>query len=824
MRLKLLIPTFLSCFIFINSWSQSITTKADKEYELHAYELAIDSYNKVIDKGVATGTTYARLGDCFRHLNQLEEAAKWYEKALESNDIPAEQILNYGKVLMGLGNYEMAREWFNVYAVSEPGSGNHYVDMANLAIQNSKKEADFEVIMMPLNSPESDFGAVIFKEQLVFASARTDFKGKKQAKVDDWTGENPNRLFKVSLAPSKKISPPELFHAELRNTYNEGPLTFSPDGKKVYFTKNNFANGVRQLPSSGFQYSIFTADIDENGDWAISKPFDQNASGYNTGYPCISPDGNALFFASDRPEGYGGMDIYVSYKYGDSWTNPENLGPQVNSRGDEIAPFFDGNDLYFASDYHPGLGGFDIFKAVKSSSAFDKIYHLGTAINSSRDDYGFVFYPNENIGFLTSNRKGGKGNEDLYRIHKLEQDLVITIKDAAKGTPLKGVTVDFTYCEGGGMASTDENGKIVREASITQECKVVISKEGYRLNTLKLSPDKPGQNYEVNLVQQGEVYFGRIIDENSGKGISDVVIKLTRKSDGHEATAFSDIGGKFFLALAGKEEYNIRYSKQGYIEFEQTLQTQEEKDENILGTIRLSSVFAAVEEAQSEEPQSEEIVFEESSPMLKSESVNKQPASESEFTSRGEGNNPTVNKKEATVTGAGYSVQVASVKSSPANNLGSFFDNLSDVGNVYVTQVDNLNKIRVGVYANAQEADDALVKIKAKGYEGAFVLSDQGPLFNDIPEEANIVASPEAVEGILKIRLASYTNTKWFEPEKLEGLGTIEEETSGKFTVYYLTGIKNLEEGREKVETVKSKGFKDAFLVNIINGEAKKVD
>lgn len=828
MRLKLLIPTFLFFLPFTQSWSQSITTKADKEYELHAYPLAIASYKKVIEKGVAESTTYARLADCYRHMNEMEEAAKWYAKAIEEKDVPPEQILNYGKVLMALGDYPGAREWFNAYALSMPATGNHYVDMANIAMERAKAPAEFEVIPLPFNTQESDFAPVRFKEHLIYASARTDFKSNNKNKGDIWTAENPNRLYKVPLHLKKVSLKVEPFHAKLRNTYSEGPLTFSPDGKKVYFTKNNFVSGIRQHPSSGFQYSIFTADIDGSGDWAISQPFEHNSSGFNTGYPNISPDGNALFFASDRPEGYGGMDLYVCYKYGDTWTAPENLGPQVNSRGDEIAPFFDGTHLYFSSDFHPGLGGFDIFKAIKTSSAWDKIYHMGTAINSSRDDFGFAFYPGDNLGFLTSNRKGGKGNEDIYRVHKLEQDLTILIKDAAKGNPIQGVTVDFSYCEGGGMASTNEEGKIVRETVITQDCKVVISKEGYRLNTLKLSPGKAGQFYEVNLVQQGEVYYGRVIDQNSGNGIPDVVIKLKRSSDNNEATAFTDVSGKFFLALAADETYQITYSKNGFIEYSEAVKTSKEKDENILGTIRLQSVLSAMEPTTEEsDPAKLEAGDPEVIASTDTDASNTNQNPQEEFVSRGEKGTdpgPKVNRKAATITGNGFAVQVASVKSSPANTLGSFFDKLSDVGNVYVTQVDKLNKIRVGVYATQKEAETALQSILSKGYEGAFVLEDRGPLFKVVPESSNVIATPEAVEGEIKIRLASYTNPKWFDASKLEGLGTIEKEASGKFTIFFLKGIASLEDGKTKLAAVKNKGFVDAYLVNIINGKVKKVN
>ena len=138
------------------------------------------------------------------------------------------------------------------------------------------------------------------------------------------------------------------------------------------------------------QLSIFVGEVDDE-DWTGSTAFVHNAVNSNTGYPSFSPDGKALYFASDRPGGFGGYDIYVCYQYGDSWSAPENLGPVVNSQGNEISPFFDGTDLTFSSDYHSGFGGYDVFRAEKTDFNFDRVYHLGTGVNTSYDDYGFVF-------------------------------------------------------------------------------------------------------------------------------------------------------------------------------------------------------------------------------------------------------------------------------------------------------------------------------------------------------------------------------------------------------------------------------------------------
>ncbi len=124
------------------------------------------------------------------------------------------------------------------------------------------------------------------------------------------------------------------------------------------------------------------------------------------------------FFASDREGGFGGWDLYLSYKEGTNWTKPINLGPAVNTPGDEITPYFDGLNLYFASDYHLGFGGFDVFMAEQGEGRWLKSTNLGQPVNSSTDDYGMIMDSYRNFGYMVSNRSGGKGLEDIYRVVK----------------------------------------------------------------------------------------------------------------------------------------------------------------------------------------------------------------------------------------------------------------------------------------------------------------------------------------------------------------------------------------------------------------------
>ncbi|HHS95773.1 MAG TPA: tetratricopeptide repeat protein, partial [Phaeodactylibacter sp.] len=374
--------------------------QANKEFDLHAYNMAIKSYRKVIRKDPDNAKAYIGLGECYRLLGRMNEAADWYKKALQLPDVDPIAIFHYAKTLMALGHYEKAKEWFVTYAEIQPVFGKHFAESCDFAISLRGMPASFRVKKEFVNTEASDFGPAFFNENVVFASARTDLKRKMDKDRDTWDGEAKNQLFISSIDDKGYLSSPSLLLSDLQNEYNLGPLSYSVDGKWVAFAKNNFVNGTRQIPEAGIDGSLFIAEVNPDGSWKDIRPFPHNGSGYASLYPHLSNDGKKLYFASNRPDGFGGFDIYVSFKVGKTWTSPENLGPLVNSQGNELCPYLDGDLLYFSSDWHHGLGGFDIFKAVTEDGIWTKVYHLGNAVNSSYDDSSLIYISRKGKGYF----------------------------------------------------------------------------------------------------------------------------------------------------------------------------------------------------------------------------------------------------------------------------------------------------------------------------------------------------------------------------------------------------------------------------------------
>ncbi len=763
----------------------SLMRKANTQYDLHAFNLAIPTYEEALQKRPNDAEALSKLADCYRHLNQMETAAKIYAQAVRMKDIEKIQILNYGKVLKSLGRYDEAKQFFLLYARDENAMvGNHYAQSTDFAKSQLGVNSSYTVTNEFINTSASDFGATFFgKQQVIYSSARTDI----QRSSANWSGKAKNQLFLANIGGSTYLESPVFLKSSTKGEFDEGPLTFSPDGRTVVFTRNNFVDGTRQIPSSGLDLSISIAQVSANGDWVDVRPFPFNGTGYSTGYPAFSPDGSAIYFASDQPGGFGGFDIYVTRWMGSNWSTPENLGPVVNSPGHEISPYFDGNMLYFASDWHQGLGGFDCFRAEESNGRWTRIFHLGNSVNSSYDDYGFIYDSFRNVGYLTSNRLNGRGNEDIYRVQRSADYIVLRIKNASDGSAVPNAIVDFSNC-GEGVYQADAQGNYSFQAVQGLNCNLVIKKEGYASSTVQISTIGLNNNreYNIQLTRMSEAYAGKILDYTNRQPLEGVQITATNQATGNSMQAVTAPDGNYFLSLSPYSSYILRLSKAGYKDLNVTARTEDGLDRSILGVISLI-------------------------PSSSSAGVIDPP-----FNGGGQPDSPVQPAEEI---GSGYAVQVAAI-SSP--NLDAF-SNLEDLGKVYYKEQNSRYKIRLGVYSDRSQANQALQTAKTRGYPGAFIVTEEGGSTQGVKGVTPPASAPNNAQGRYKIQLGAYSNVKYFNSTQVEDLGVIEERKKGNLTVKYLAGYDTLGEAQSVLRSAKTGGFPDAFIVEEQNGVLKPV-
>ncbi len=764
--------------------------RANTSYEIHAYNKAIEDYQAALQKKSDDPVALFKIADSYRQLNKMDEAAAFYARAVRQPEVDKVSILQYGLVLKSLGKYEEAKQWFLLYARDVDAQvGNHFARSCDFAKTQLNVSASYSITNEYINTSAADFGPSFWgTDRVVYSSARTDI----QRGAGDFSGKIGNQLFLATIGSRGYLEAPVFLKGNNVQEVNEGPLALAPDGRTIAFTKNNFVDGTRQIPGSGMELSIYLAQINPNGSWGDIRPFPFNGTGFSTGYPCFSPDGNRLFFASDRPGGSGGYDIYVSNRIGNSWSPPENLGPIINSSGDEITPHFDGTSLFFASNWHPGLGGMDVFRAeLDEGGRWTRIFHLGAQINSPRDDYGFSYDAFRNLGFLVSNRLGGRGNEDIYRVSRAADNVVIRVISASNGLPVANAAIDFSNC-GQGIFQTDGRGIYSFQALQGLECDVVVNKTGFLPSSIRIATAgaSASRDYEVMLTSPNEAYAGKIVDYTTSAPLASVTITATNTRTANQMTAYTNANGDYYLALSPFSDYIVRYSKPGYREVEFDVNTQDGLDRTILGVISLLPATAV--------------------PPTDGGGTTGPFRPDSQPGTDGTGNQP--------VGLDGYAVQVAAIGTPAMERFG----NLTDLGDVYYIDQNGTYKIRLGIYATRPDADLALRQVKTRGYPGAFIVREQSP-GESIDNGGGGGSNPPLIgAGRFKVQLAAYSNPKWFDDSKVRDLGVIEERKKGRFTVKYIGGLGSIDEARRALSVARSAGFDTSFIVEDVNGQLLK--
>ncbi|PPK84274.1 WD40 repeat protein [Neolewinella xylanilytica] len=535
---SLLCGAVVVCCLPLGAQFRSEMQAGEKQMELRAYHLAIDSYKRALAYRSDDPEALAQIAEAYRMVNELDTARIYYSQAMKDRKVKATTLLGYAHTLRGLGMYEGAQLLYQAYAREEdPTIGNHFITGAQFAQSQREESAGFVAKQLTINTEMPEFGASIPREgKLLFNSGRTD---------PEFAGLTINRPYVADVNPDGSLETPVMLAFGYVPTDGSqiGPVRYSPDGRKVVFTRNNFTPGTRLIPEAGPTLSLMVADVNEEGMWSNVRPLPFNGNDFSSGYGTFGTDGSTIYFASDRPGGYGGYDIYRSRLAGNDWEAvPENLGPVVNSRGHEITPFYNGHSLYFSSSWHHGLGGYDVFRAQMATGKPIALYHLGNAINSSRDDMGFVFDRNSRTGYVTSNRIGfsGGGMEDIYYI-----------------MPEEAIT---------DLASGEETGTDLSAGPAAPTQAGVLPAKPPTLTTMR----------------------GYLTDVVSGAPVIDADVMVIKKSTGQEASTWSDSYGAFYASVEPFTDYEVTVQAPGFETMIFDVVTEDSDRTEIFGTTPLS--------------------------------------------------------------------------------------------------------------------------------------------------------------------------------------------------------------------------------------------
>ncbi|MBC6997567.1 OmpA family protein [Cytophaga sp. FL35] len=469
--------------------------RADHYFDKMWYAEAAELYEEALSKGdkYRSKDIVQKAADAYYFNTNMEKAYEWYHVLYENygKELSADNIFKYSHSLKGTGKYARSKRLMKLYdkKVKEEGLDKPKIERSEMVLDNILgSEREMELKNLAINTKYSDFSPMFLDStQVVFASAKDSsifstrkYKWNNQPYLDLYVAKinEENEDLKDAIKFSKKIN----------TKYHEASVTFSPDNSTMYFTRNNYGKKLKR-DNKGVNHLKIYRSTKVNGEWTEAQEVSFNSDDYSTGHPALSPDGKKLYFVSDMPGSMGKTDIFVVDVLEDgSFTEPRNLGKEINTEQREMFPFFNGDKLYFSSDGHVGLGGLDVYESVyDEEEGFQEVKNLGKPINSNKDDFSYIVNDENQQGFFASNRAGGKGDDDIYSFKRLTIEEVPTNQNAIAGVVTELTTGDVM--PKALVELLDENGIKLKEMETDEDGSFVFedldSDTKYTINTVK---------------------------------------------------------------------------------------------------------------------------------------------------------------------------------------------------------------------------------------------------------------------------------------------------------------------------------------------------
>ena len=469
--------------------------RADHYFDKMWYAEAAELYEQALSKGdkFYSKDIIQKAADAYYFNTNMEKAYEWYNVLYENygKDMSTDNIFKYSHSLKGTGKYARSKRLMKLYnrkmkddVNTENVRPRNEVVVDNMMISNQ----EFELKNLAINTKFSDFSPMFLdSSQVVFASAKdSSFLSTRKYK---WNNQPFLDLYVAKInEESEDLKNAIKFSKEINTKYHEASVSFSPDNKTMYFTRNNYGKRLKR-DKKGISHLKIYKSVKEGDEWTEAVEVSFNSDNYSTGHPALSPDGKQLYFVSDMPGSLGQTDLFVvDVLDNGSFSEPRNLGKEINTEHREMFPFFNGEKLYFSSDGHAGVGGLDVYSSeFDKELGFQEVKNLGQPINSNKDDFSYIINEENQQGFFASNREGGKGDDDIYSFKRLTIEEIPVIENA-----IAGVVTELTSGDIMPQALVqllDENGIKLKEMVTEDDGSFVFedldSSTKYTLKTVK---------------------------------------------------------------------------------------------------------------------------------------------------------------------------------------------------------------------------------------------------------------------------------------------------------------------------------------------------
>ncbi|CAN1524501.1 OmpA-like domain [Flavobacteriaceae bacterium] len=491
MKTKIILFTLVISSLTFSGFAQKDAEKsADKKYEQFAYINAIKTYERIAKKGYKSVEMFEKLGNSYYFNAKLEQAGKWYDELFYlTQDVDAEYYYRYSQTLKAKQQYTKADEMLLKFSEKSGADSRAKLFNTNRNYLSEIKDNSgrYKMEDAGINTKYSEYGGAYYENKLVFTSARDT--GYLFQRTHKWSNQYFTKLYAAEMVSDSTLGAPVKFANKARIPYHVASPIFTKDGQTMYFTQNNYHEGkIGKSDKKITLFKIYKAKlVDKEWDNVEELAFDSN--NYSVGHPALSPDEKTMYFASDMPGTIGNSDIFkCKIDENGNFGVPENLGSKINTEGRESFPFIsEENELYFASEGHPGLGGLDIYMVeIAKDGSIKNVKNIGEPANSSNDDFGFLINSKTRRGFLTSNREGGKGFDDIYQFIEIKslkskQEISGVITDLETGIILPNVKISL-FDEKFKLLNTvltDNNGHYHFEVACENDYYVRAEKEEY---------------------------------------------------------------------------------------------------------------------------------------------------------------------------------------------------------------------------------------------------------------------------------------------------------------------------------------------------------
>ncbi|MBL0015168.1 MAG: PD40 domain-containing protein [Bacteroidetes bacterium] len=566
--MKKFLSVALICILAVaTQTAQAQLGRANKRFDRREYAKAIPLYQRHLEKVPISEEGMEKLAHSYRQINDSRNAEYWYNRLIKAGNKDPQNVFYFAQMLINNEKWEDAAPLLEKY-LQERDWDEVAQNMLKSAKSYKEYMADSTMYIVKgtnINTAKAEFSPTIYRNSIVFASSRTPAKN-----IFNWTGDNFLDLYQAQYFGKAELGEPQILPGLANSKYHEGGSTFSPDGNLMYFTRNNYNQGKLTKGENGLvRLKTFQAELVRNK-WDNIKEVPFNGEEFSVGHPSLSPDGSTFFFVSDMTGGEGGTDIWMAKKQGETWSKPENMGPRINTPGNDMFPWVSPTGVfYFSSNGHPGLGGLDLYRVTSVGTEFEKVQNMGYPVNSPRDDFSLVIDEKSGVGFFSSNRKGGKGDDDIYSFIQ-RQVLEGHVVDASTGKSINNAKVEIYGVKGlQTVIRTDSVGHFRYGLDRNTDYKLVGSGDHYLetqqiVSTVSFDPTVPVETLiKLEKDKSDPIYnLKGKLEADSIVNLEGTKVRIIAK----EVVVMVDENGNFEYHLAPETDYEVRVEKEGFMD------------------------------------------------------------------------------------------------------------------------------------------------------------------------------------------------------------------------------------------------------------------